>query len=51
MGAKGELVGDGDRTITHFDFLTGKKETLVADTAPSGTALQVTATLVVPCLY
>jgi hypothetical protein len=30
---------DGDRTITHFDFLTGEKRTLVADTAPAGTAL------------
>ena len=32
--------GAGDRTIEHFDFLTGEKRTLVADGAPSGTALQ-----------
>ena len=23
MGSGGELVGDGDRTITHFNFVTG----------------------------
>ena len=40
MGSRGELVGDGDRTITHCDFVTGEKRTLVADTAPEGTQLQ-----------
>lgn len=40
MGSRGELVGDGDRTITHFDFVTGEKKVILADTAPSHTQLQ-----------
>jgi predicted dehydrogenase len=40
MGALGELVGDGDRTIRHCDFRTGAVATHVSDGAPEGTALQ-----------
>lgn len=40
MGSRGELVGDGDRTITHFDFVTGEKKVLTAESAPGHTKLQ-----------
>ena len=40
MGSLGELVGDGDRTITICDFTNGgEKKTVVTDGAPEGTAL------------